>query len=507
MNLLKHILKGNPFESRVEHNRQTTAVGIPEDRLNLDLADGEYYGLAMFHIGSMDQDEYAKLIQSWRATARIPEADDAVDEIVNEACVIDGNELITLNWADEAPVTDKLKHTFEEEWANVRQLLDMSHTLDDIFRQGYIDGALYIENVYDKEDSTQGVVELNLLPPQRVRMVFEGDKRKYVYDPSPTQKDGLNQFFNKHQYKDKLFVFDDTTLTFVHMGTWNETRTLPISHIDRAVKVSNQLAMMEDAMVVYRIVRAPERRVFYIDVGKMPKTQAEEYVKRLSDKYRNSKIYDSGTGEISAKKAQFAAIEDFWMPRREGKGTEIQTLDGGQMLGETDDVAYFKKKLYKSLKVPTSRLSEETTFHSQMGEITREEIRFFKFVQKLRTRFNDLFYDIMRKNLILKGKISPDQWKEISDYFSFEWNSDNQFFELRELDALNRRMNILDTVSDYIPGEEKVFFSKDWVYRNVLRFSEQQIKAMEDQIKIEKGSIDTGEEESFDDPSSDEQTL
>jgi hypothetical protein len=468
---------------RDEVRKDTTEVGLSEEELNLyGLPEWQVYGFAMSQEGV--EGDYEKMIKSWRGLAEMPEVEDAVEEIVGESVILDEEtECVTPKFVtDDADVSDAEKDMVMEEWERVKKLLDLNHRLDDLFKQGYIDGALYIECVFKKDALQEGVIKVNLLAPHHVRILYDTQgRRRFVYLPKPDLR--ANAFLRTTPVNLNQYIMDDNTITFVPMGYWSLDKTTPLSYLQRSIRISNQLKMMEDAMVIYRMVRAPERRAFYVDVGKMPKAQAEAYIKRLASRYRNRKIYNPTTGEIEAQVASYAAIEDFWLPRREGRNTEIQTLEGGQQLGEINDVEYFLKKLYKTLKVPSSRLDPSTVFAGNKStDITREEIRFFKFIVKLRRKFNHIFFDLLEKCLVTTGKMTQADWNRVKQFLVFDWQSDNKFAEMVQQEVWRERLTTLGQADAFV-GK---YFSLAWAHRTILQHTDDEISQMRDEIDDEK---------------------
>jgi len=490
--------------TRADVVSQTTEVGFTEEELNL-YAPPEWHTFRQT-MGGMttktNKINYPKLIKTWRQMSEMAEVEDAIEEITNEAVVMDDERDIidiTFTEDDKNKLSEEDKKKIELEWGRVKKLLSINRKLDELFRQAYIDGALYLENVYYLDDLKKGIIKLNLLAPHHMEIFYDQDGRRYFkYTPVADNK------ATAAYRREDSYILDDNLVTFVSMGYWNIDKTVPLSFLNRSVRVANQLRMMEDALVIYRMVRAPERRAFYIDVGKMPKAKAEQHIQNLANKYRNTKIYNTSTGEIETAKLTLAAVEDFWLPRREGKGTEIETLQGGQALGETDDIVYFLKKLYKTLKVPSGRLSAESIFvGSRTTEITREELRFYKFIQKLRRMFNIVFIDIIKKNLIITGKMSQHDWNKVEDFITFDWASDNRFSEMTKLEVMTERMNVVSSADGYLGR----YFSRQYIMMELLNFTEEDIKEMDEQIEqeisdgwIEGASPDDEDGGGFDEP-------
>ncbi|NDD84702.1 portal protein, partial [bacterium] len=426
-----------------------------EDDGALVVASGGAYGTYVDLEGSARTE--AELVTKYRDMMQHPEVENAVDDVVNEAIVVErGIKTIEIN-LNETKLSANIKKLISDEFENILNLLNFNTQPYEVFKNWYVDGRCYYHVVIDPDDLKGGIKELRLIDPRKIRKVREIKKKK-----DQTTRDGVTvtKTVNEYYvYNDKGFASLNNSLSqtvgaqglkiakdsIIHCtsGLLDTNSTLVLSHLHKAIKPLNQLRALEDATVIYRISRAPERRIFYIDVGNLPKMKAEQYLRDMMVRHKNKLVYDSTTGEIRDDRKFMTMLEDYWLPRREGnRGTEITTLPAGQNLGEMEDVLYFQKKLYRSLLVPETRLSQDATF--SMGrdtEITREEIKFAKFVDRLRTRFCQLFIKSLEKQLVLKQVITTDDWKEIGSTITFDFARDNYFAQLKEMQILNERMS------------------------------------------------------------------
>ena len=442
----------------------------------------------------------AELVNRYRSMMQQPEVQQAVDDIVNECVIItDDDKPIELN-TDDIIFSDDIKQKIRDEFQNILTLMDFSNRGYDIFEKWYVDGRLYYHAVIDPENSKRGIQELRYIDPRKIRKIREYEKAPIGKGNNVSQvrqlKNEYYLYLDNGFYSDKntktgfdgnfvgLKIAPDSILT-TNSGLMNEGNTLILSYLHSAYKALNQLRMMEDASVIYRLSRAPERRVFYIDVGNLPKIKAEQYVRDMMNKHKNRLVYDAKTGDITDDRKFMSMTDDFWMPRREGgRGTEISTLQGGQNLGEMDDVLYYQKNLYRSLRVPISRLDPEQGNFTlgRSSEITRDEVKFNKFVKRLRTKFAVIFDHALKQQLILKGIISPEDWESIKNNLRYDWKRDNHFEELKQIEILQNRISVVRDIDEYV-GK---YYSKDWVQKNVLQQTEDQIADIEDQIQIER---------------------
>lgn len=441
-------------------------------------------------------------IQHYRNMALHPEIEIVVDEITNECVVYDkykGSVKLDLDMYDQ-PVSVKKK--IHEEFDTVLNLLDFNNKGYDIFRKWYIDGRIYFHIIVDEKHQSDGIIELRPIDPTRIKKIRKEKKEKgkdgveivtdveefYFYDPSPENKTYPNPYMTTQGIK-----ISPDAICYVNSGLFDANKKIVIGFLHKAVKSLNQVRMIEDAIVIYRISRAPERRVFYIDVGSLPKTKAEQYMKDIMNRYRNKLVYDASTGEIKDDRRHMSMLEDYWLPRREGgRGTEINTLDGAKNLNEIDDLLYFQKKLYRSLNIPASRMDDTTGFNmGKSSEITRDELRFFKFVERLRKKFSTLFMDLLKVQLLLKNIITPDDWKELSQTAAIIFNKDSYFTELKETELLKIRMEALRDIHDHIG----VFFSKKWIQKKILHLSDEEVELLDSQIKKENAQESNQEQD------------
>jgi len=431
------------------------------------------------------------LIRRYRSTSEHPECDLAIEDIVNES--VNTDELkasVSLN-VDNLPYSPKIKARVKEEFQQVLHLLDFNNKAHDLFRRWYIDGRLHFHKIIDEEEPQKGIQELRYIDALKIKRVRKVDK-DITKKGSPTIK-VLEDFY---VYNEGGAITSSTSsaiggtlkitadaIANCPSGLFDPSKALVRSYLHKAIKPVNQLRMIEDAVVIYRIARAPERRIFYIDVGNLPKVKAEQYLKDVMNRYRNKLVYNASTGEIKDDRQQMSMLEDFWLPRREGgRGTEITTLPGGSNLGEIDDILYFQKKLYRSLNIPISRLETESGFNLGRGaEITRDEVKFTKFVQKLRKKFNYLFNNILKTQLILKGVVAEEDWLSIKENLSYEYMKDGHYAEMRDMDLLRDRLDVLNTIEPFI-GQ---YFSKKYVQKQVFRMSDDEIESMDKEMESE----------------------
>ena len=462
-------------------------------------ASGSHYGQYLNLDGDDSKDNY-QLIMKYRGNAMHPEVDAAVEDIVNEA--ITGAELkqtLELN-LDNVEVPDKIKKLIKEEFDNIYGMLNFKELGHDIFRRWYVDGRLYHHLVVNESNPREGIQEIRPIDAAKMRKVKKVKHRK---DPVTGAKivEKTEEFFiyqEKPGSSTNGVKMTNDSVSYVTSGLLSEDRKKIISHMHKALKPINQLRMMEDSLVIYRLARAPERRIFYIDVGNLPRGKSEQYMKDIMAKYRNKLVYDAKTGEIRDDRKHQSLLEDFWLPRREGgRGTEISTLPGGENLGQIDDIVYFQKRMYRALNVPISRLDTETVqgILGRSTEINRDELKFQKFIDRLRMRFSHLFYGILKTQLIMKGICTEDDWNEWKNDLTVDYQKDNHFTELRDAEMLRERVQTLDQIQNYV-GE---YFSKEWVQKNVLHLSDDDIETMNKQINGE--DTETSNEEPENSPS------
>ncbi len=429
------------------------------------------------------------LIMKYRDIASHPECDAAIEDVVNESICGDAKSAPIEIILDEVEASDKVKKAIKEEFENVVNLLHFNSYAHDIFRKWYIDGRLPYHIIVDNKNPKKGIQELRYIDPTKLRKVKEIEKEK---DP----KTGADIIKSQQEY----FIFQDgnmndtnqglkihpDSIAYCTSGMLDPQRKRILSFLHKAIKPVNQLRMMEDSLVIYRISRAPERRIFYIDVGNLPKGKAEEYLKNIMGQYRNKLVYDANTGDIKDDKKHMSMLEDFFLPRREGgRGTEISTLPGGENLGQIDDILYFQKKLYKSLNVPANRLEQESGFNlGRATEISRDEVKFKKFVDRLRKRFSDVFLQLLRTQLVLKGVMTKDDWRLFKEDIAFNFIEDNYFSELKETEIIRERYEMLSQMDEYV-GK---YISTEWIKKNILRQSDDEIAEIQKQIAAEKAS-------------------
>jgi len=445
------------------------------------------------------------LITRYREMAMQPELESAIDDIVNEAVVHDVTGKSVTILLDDLEQPDKIKDMIREEFDNVLRMLDFSNFGSDLFRQWYIDGRLFYQVLIDEKQPRLGIQELVYIDPRKIKKVRHVVKKKdprtgvdvvqgvqefYVFNERATLQGQQNMVststMGMPSTVDGGVRIAVDAIVNVNSGLMDAKRMLVLSYLHKAIKPLNQLRMVEDAVVIYRLSRAPERRVFYIDVGNMPKIKSEQYLRDIMTKFRNKVVYDSATGEVKDDRKFMSMMEDFWIPRRgEGKSTEITTLPAGQNLGELADVQYFEKKLYRSLNVPVSRLEQNQGFSlGRSTEITRDEIKFSKFINKLRTKFSLLFDELMERQLALKGICSVDEWQKLKEKIHYDFLKDNNFMELKEAELMAARLQLMSQIDPYVG----VYFSKGWVRKHVLQFDEEGIERMAKEMAEEEAA-------------------
>jgi len=458
-----------------------------------DIAHGGFYSSTV-DIEGKDRTQY-DLIKRYRSISQQPECDSAIEDIISEAVASNEFDAPISLALDGLKQSDKVKRRIREEFNRVLELMSFQEKGHDIFRRWYVDGRLFYHKVIDTKDTRKGITELRYLDPQKVKKVRE----KISGRPNPItqieekQKAIEYYIYNEHgittggSMTNGIKITKDS-IAYCPSGIIDQNRGSVLSYLHKAIKPVNQLRMIEDSLVIYRISRAPERRIFYIDVGNLPKIKAEQYLKDVMNRYRNKLVYDASTGEIKDDRNHMSMLEDFWLPRREGgRGTEITTLPGGSNLGEIDDIIYFQRKLYRSLNVPISRMEAEQNFSiGRSTEITRDELKFTKFVQRLRKNFSKVFHDLLRTQLILTGVIAEEEWDSMKEHIAYDWMQDGHFAELRDAEILRERIDMLGTLEPYVGN----FFSKKWVQKNVLRQSDEEIELMSKEIEDEGGGED-----------------
>ena len=489
---IKRTKKGD----RGKQELQSVVPPSDNDGAGYVTATAGHFGQYINMEGDESKDNH-QLILRYRGVAMHPEVDMAVDEIVNET--ISASELqssLELS-LDDIEAGDKIKDQVREEFENIVALLRFNEVGHELFRSWYVDGRSYHHLLVNEANPKAGIQEIRPIDAARIRKVREV---KYKKDQMTGVKivDTVDEFYiyeEKPGQTQSGVKLSNDSISYVTSGMLDESKKKVVSHLHKALKPINQLRMMEDSLVIYRLARAPERRIFYIDVGNLPRGKAEQYMSDIMAKYRNKLVYDASTGQIKDDRKHMSMLEDFWLPRREnGRGTEITTLPGGENLGQIDDIVYFQKRLYRSLNVPINRLEQEAQFSlGRSTEISRDEVKFQKFVDRLRRRFSWIFLGILRKQLLLKGIITEQDWEEWKDSLYIDFIKDNQFTELKEMEILRERIGVMNEITQYV-GE---YYSKEWVMRNVLRMSDDDIEDMKKEIEqeVKSGEIDDGEEE------------
>tara|TARA_Y100001970_G_scaffold172184_1_gene210489 strand:- start:1207 stop:2886 length:1680 start_codon:yes stop_codon:yes gene_type:complete len=497
-------LFGFQINKKGERKGQSPVPPNAED--GVAVAAGGYFGTYV-ETDAQARNEF-DLIKRYRDMSLHPECDSAVDDIVNEFVVNDANDTCVQIDLTNLEVGASVKKRIREEFEYIKRLLGFDMKAHEIIRNWYVDGRAYYHKVIDLAKPTEGITELRYIDPMKIRRVRQ--KIKKVEDPTTVRGTALEHewgdYVDYYIYNPQGFgrqssligtgdfagnqgirlAFD--SVTFVHSGLMDMNRRMHLSFLHKGIKSLNQLRMIEDALVIYRLSRAPERRIFYIDVGNLPKVKAEQYLRDVMSRYRNKLVYDAQTGEIRDDKKHMSMLEDFWLPRREGgRGTEITTLPGGQNLGELKDVEYFKKKLYNSLNLPPSRLTDDNKGFNlgKTTEVLRDELKFSKFIGRLRKRFSGIFHDVLKTQLILKGVIAPDDWDDMQEHIQYDYIHDNHFNELKELEMETQRIALVTQMDPYV-GK---YYSVDYVRRNILGHKEQDIKEQDKQMKKE---IDMG---------------
>ena len=455
---------------------------------------GGLYGQYVDLDGTIKND--IDMIVKYRSMILNHEVDAAVADIVNEAVITTESKPPVQIVLDDVNLSDNIKDKMVEEFDKILHLLDFNRRGDEIFRKWYIDSRLYFHIIVDEKNQKKGIQELRPIDPTKIRKVKEiqkdkidvrgtggavsdqslivGHREYYIYNDKGNPYEGFGT---------NLKIYPDS-IGYAHSGLYDYPNKRIVGYLHKAIKPLNQLRMIEDSVVIYRIARAPERRIFYIDVGSLPKNKAEQYLRDIMNRYRNKLVYNANTGEIADDHKHMSMLEDYWLPRREGgKGTEISTLDGGQNLGEMEDVEYFQKKLYQSLNVPTSRLEADNGFNmGRASEISRDELKFAKFIDRLRNRFSQLFVETLRSQLLLKGIMKEEDFAAIKQEIQFKYLKDSYFAESKDMEIMQDRFDILQTASEYI-GK---YYSLEYVRKNILRQTEEEIKEMDKQIADER---------------------
>jgi len=477
-------------EEELERKVQQVPSFSPPPNLDgaMEIAPGGAYGTFVDMEGVAKNE--AELITRYREMSMYPECESAIDDVVNESIITDDqDEPISLN-LDNLKQPESVKKRIQEEFDTILKLLDFNNMAYEIFRRWYIDGRLFYHIMVDVKNPRKGIQELRYIDPRRIRKIRQPLRRT----PIVGQNAKLIAPAYEEYYLYNLAGMSQGTMTqgvkiskdaicYVHSGLLDARNRMVLSYLHKAIKPLNQLRMLEDAVVIYRLARAPERRIFYIDVGNLPKAKAEQYVRDMMVKHKNRLVYDADTGAVKDTRKFMTMLEDYWLPRREGgRGTEITTLPGGENLGQMEDVDYFRKKLYKSLSVPVSRLEPEGTFSmGRSGEISRDEIKFAKFVERLRDRFTHLFDNFLEIQLLLTGVMTREEWKDMKNDIKYDFQRDNYYAEIKEQDMMNNRLAVLGIVDAYV-GK---YYSVEWIRKHVLRQTEEEIKEIDSQMAAE----------------------
>ena len=469
--------------------RQSIVPPVDQDGAGYVTAAGAHYGTYV-NLGEGDHaKDNMQNIRQYRAVSDHPEVDAAIEDIVNESITANENQSpVSLKLDHVDGLSDQLKKAMTDEFDNICSMLKFTDLGHDIFRRWYVDGRIYHHLVVDEKNLKQGIQEIRPIDATKIRKVKEVKKKK---DPVTGANivENVNEFYiyqEKPGGMNQGIKLSNDSVSYVTSGLLDVDRKRVVSHLQKALKPINQLRMMEDSLVIYRLSRAPERRIFYIDVGNLPRGKAETYMKDIMARYRNKLVYDADTGKIRDDRKHMSMLEDFWLPRREGgRGTEISTLPGGENLGQIDDIIYFQKRLYRALNVPINRLEQEAQFSlGRSTEINRDELKFQKFIDRLRKRFSMLFTEILKKQLIMKQIITEEDWNNWQQDIVVDYVRDNHFSELKDAELIQNRLQTLDTMQQYV-GE---FFSKEYVMKNVLQLDDDEIKDMKQQIEQEKSS-------------------
>jgi len=482
---------GYKIQKSKEPQNEKSFVAPTDDGGVEAIRAGGYYGTYIDIDGTSNND--AELIKKYRDIAMMADIDTAIEDIVND-CIsnLDDEKPVKIN-LDDVDLSKSIKKNIEDEFQNLLDILDFDLRAQDYFRLWYIDGRIFFHKVIDSAKPRNGITDIRFIDPRKIKKIREITREK----DSKTGVDLIKEITEYYAYNDRGLAAQKTftpsqsvtstsgatiriekdAITFVPSGLKDQDRNMPLSYLHKAIRPANQLRMMENASVIYRITRAPERRIFYVDVGNLPKIKAEQYLKGIMNQYRNKIVYDSNTGEIRDDKKFMSMLEDFWLPRREGgRGTQIDTLPAGQNLGEITDIEYFQKKLYQALNVPISRLQQQTGLNfGRSAEINRDEWKFTKFISKLRRRFSLLFDDLLKTQLILKGIITDQDWEKISHQIKYQFASDAFYTETKDQQILLSRVEILNGLSNYIG----TIYSREFVQKEILRLTDDEIDRIE----------------------------
>ena len=506
-------LFGFKFEDNREKQSKKIVSPIPrneEDKSDFYISSG-FYGQYVDIEGVYKSE--ADLIRRYREMSLHPECDSAIEDVINEAIVSDLNDSPVEIDLSNLPASDKLKEVIREEFKYLKEVMDFDKKCHEIFRNWYVDGRIYYHKVIDFNKPSDGIKEVRYIDALKIKYVrkLKKDNKDAFGAQYRNIVNGKNQVDFSNQEVEEFYMYDPNVgssqnatyrvsdvnnvkiakdaIVYVTSGLVDRNKQTVLSFLHKAIKALNQLRMIEDSLVIYRLSRAPERRIFYIDVGNLPKIKAEQYLRDVMNRYRNKLVYDASTGEIKDDRKHMAMLEDFWLPRREGgRGTEITTLPGGQNLGELADIEYFQKKLYDSLGVPPTRLAAESGFNlGRSSEILRDELKFTRFVGRLRKRFSQIFIDLLKTQLILKNIVSLEDWDALSDHIQFDYVYDNHFSDLKKNELMNDKLGVVAAMDPYLGR----YFSAEYVRRTILGQTDSEIKEIDAQMKkeIKDGTI------------------
>jgi hypothetical protein len=483
--------------AKVSSDKKLQSIVAPQDQdgSGYVTAAGGHYGQYIDFDKEGDAKDNVQLIMKYRGVSMHPEVDAAIADIANEAITSSDNSSVVNLVLDNIDAPTSIKKRINEEFKLITNMLKFNDNGHDMFRSWYVDGRLFHHLVVDESQPKKGIQDIRLIDSTKIRKVKEVKKDIDPKSGAPLIK-SVREFYifqDKPGQQNSGVQLSVDSVSYVTSGLMDESRKKIVSYLHKALKPINQLRMMEDSLVIYRLARAPERRIFYVDVGNLPRGKAEQYMKDIMARYRNKLVYDATTGELKDDRKHMSMLEDFWMPRREGgRGTEVSTLAGGENLGNIEDIIYFQKKLFRSLNVPLQRLEQEAQFSlGRTTEITRDEIKFQKFIDRLRKRFSMLFLEILKKQLLLKGIITEEDWDNWYNDIVVDYQRDNHFVELKDMDIMRERLQTMDLVQQYV-GE---YYSKEWVSKNILKLDDEEIARMSKQMSQETPDDDEEQED------------
>jgi hypothetical protein len=440
----------------------------------------------------------SELINKYRYMSMNAEVELAIDDIVSESVITDDTSPVKMEVSDDSLLSDKLIKAIYTEFDVILKMLDFSNFGYDIFRSWYVDGRLYYHIIVDENKKKEGIQELRKIDPRKIKKIKEVKKNDQNIIESVIEYYVYNENGIDRDIDLKGIPIQLDAISYISSGIRDGTKNHTIGHLHKAIKPLNQLVMLENSAVIYRYTRAPERRVFYIDVGNLPKMKAEQYLSDVMNKYKNKVVYDGVTGEVKDGKNHMSMLEDYWFPRREGNSAQIDTLPGGTNLGEIDDIIYFQKKLYKSLNVPVSRLESENSMAlGRATEINRDEMKFDRFIRRLRNRFDNLFYDLLKTQLILKNIISQEEWEDIKYELNVIYNENSYYNEIQDSEVLRDRVSMITDMDNI--GLIGKYWSNEWIRKNILKMNDEEISQIDDEIKKELKVAQYNEPEEPDD--------